>query len=108
MIQKPLITETTLRDAQRGVFTFEVTKETTKGQIKDMIEKLFKVHVIKVTTTIKKGKTKRVGRMRRVKDVVKIKKARIMLKKGETIEYFEVQAQATEEPKKVAEKAASK
>lgn len=90
VIVKPIITERALQDAGKGVFTFEVEKDASKKDIKEMIEKLFKVHVVGVTTSIGKGKTKRVGKKRLVKDLPKRKKARITLKKGEKIEYFEV------------------
>lgn len=88
---RPIITEHALIDARSGVFTFEVAKEATKKNIRTAIQKLFKVHVEMVTTATRKGKVKRVGKMRKEKDIPDMKKARITLKKGETIEYFEVQ-----------------
>lgn len=89
-IIRPIITEHALRDAQNGVFTFEVAKTATKGTIRSAIEKLFKVHVEMITTSTQKGKTKRVGKLRKEKDIAHMKKARLTLQKGETIEYFEV------------------
>ncbi|OGG16824.1 50S ribosomal protein L23 [Candidatus Gottesmanbacteria bacterium RIFCSPHIGHO2_02_FULL_39_11] len=90
IIIRPIITEHALGDAQKGVFTFEVAKTATKGNIQSAIKKLFNVHVVAIATSIQKGKTKRVGKLRKQKDTADTKKARVTLKKGETIEYFEV------------------
>ncbi|MEX7543726.1 50S ribosomal protein L23 [Acinetobacter baumannii] len=45
-----------------GVQVFKVDINATKLEIKKAVEKLFGVEVVKVNTTITKGKTKRFGR----------------------------------------------
>lgn len=90
IIKKPLITEKSLKDAGRGIFTFEVDKSTNKIEIKKAVESYFKVHVVSVTTTVNKGKKKLVGKKRQVTTLPDTKKARVRLKKGERIELFEV------------------
>lgn len=90
IIIRPIITEKSLRDSQKNIFTFEVEKTASKKQIEEEIEKLFPVHVLSVTTVTQKGKRKRIGKKRNLVQKADIKKARIHLQKGEKIEFFEV------------------
>lgn len=92
VIIRPVISEKSMTDANNGKFTFVVASNATKKQIKEAVEKLFSVHVLKVATSVVKGKTTRVG-ARRV-EVVKtsIKKATVALKSGEKIDAFELGA----------------
>jgi large subunit ribosomal protein L23 len=90
IIKKPIITEKSLQDSQDfNRYTFEVIKPATKGQIKDSIEKLFKVKVISLQTTKISGKRRRASRYRR--QIVKPdgKKAIVQLKAGQKIDLFE-------------------
>ena len=66
---------------------FEVDQRANKIQIKESIEKSFKVSVLKVRTMNVRGKKKRLGRYQGLKS--SWKKALVTLKEGETIEYFE-------------------
>ena len=68
-------------------FAFEVDKRSNKIQIKESIEKSFKVSVLKVRTMNVRGKKKRLGRYQGLKS--SWKKAIVTLKEGDTIEYFE-------------------
>ena len=61
IIIKPIITEKSNMDMQDGKYTFKVAKKATKVEIKNAVEKLFEVKVLKVNTMIVKGKEKRVG-----------------------------------------------
>lgn len=90
IIKKPVITERSLRDVQKGIFTFEVDKKVNKYQIKDSIEKSFKVHVIKVASATFKGKKRLVGRKRMPIHDPDRKKAWVQLASGEKIDLFEV------------------
>ena len=60
LIKSPIITEQT---AQLGEnlkqIVFKVDLSANKREIKQAVEKLFNVEVIKVTTSVVKGKTKR-------------------------------------------------
>jgi large subunit ribosomal protein L23 len=90
IIVRPMITERSLLEAARGVFTFQVDVKSTKPQIRQALERLFSVHVTRMSTVIRKGKVRLVGRKRIAKKESKMKVARIQLKKGEKIPYFEV------------------
>lgn len=90
VIVKPVISEKSMKDAEKSTFTFVVRKNATKKEIKAAVEKLFSVNVVSVATAIVKGKTKRVGVRRN--EVVKspMKKAMVVLKSGQKIEAFEL------------------
>lgn len=90
IIKKPIITEKSLQDANRGIFTFEVDKEAHKVQIKKTIENLFKVHVIKITSATIKGKKRLVGKKRLPVKGADRKKVWVKLKAGEKIDLFEL------------------
>ncbi|MBV6571854.1 50S ribosomal protein L23, partial [Acinetobacter baumannii] len=67
-----------------GYKVVKVDINATKLEIKKAVEKLFGVEVVKVNTTITKGKTKRFGRtLGRRSDV---KKAYVTLKAGQDVE----------------------
>ncbi len=62
IIIKPIITEKSMMDAQEKRYTFQVNKNANKYQIKDAVEKIFGVKVLRVNTMNYDGKVKRVGR----------------------------------------------
>lgn len=90
IIQKPIITEKSLKDAGMGIFTFEVDKNANKNQIREKIENLYKVHVKKVTTANFKGKKRLVGKKRTPVYEADRKKAWIKLAPSEKIDLFEI------------------
>ena len=61
IILAPVVTEKSSADMQEGKYTFKVAKKATKVQIKNAVEKIFEVKVLKVNTMTVKGKEKRVG-----------------------------------------------
>lgn len=61
IILAPVVTEKSSSDMQEGKYTFKVAKKATKIEIKNAVEKLFEVKVLKVNTITVKGKEKRVG-----------------------------------------------
>lgn len=89
-IIRPIITETSMKAAEKGRFSFEVALSATKSMIKKAVEDTFSVHVVHVSTSIQKGRAKRVGPMRREVRISPAKKAIVSLKKGETIGLFGV------------------
>jgi large subunit ribosomal protein L23 len=89
IIIKPIITEKTTGLKGQNKYVFEVAKDANKLQIKQAIEELFNVKVIKVNTFNKKGKPRRV-RFRQPGKRKDIKKAIVTLKEGQTIPLFEV------------------
>lgn len=62
IIIKPIITENSMMDAQDKKYAFEVKKNANKYQIKDAVEEIFGVKVVKVNTMNYDGKVKRMGR----------------------------------------------
>ena len=61
IILAPVVTEKSNMDMQEGKYTFKVAKKATKVEIRNAVEKLFNVKVLKVNTMTVKGKEKRVG-----------------------------------------------
>ncbi len=59
---RPVLTEKATGLVKNGIYTFEVGLKTTKPQIKSAIQSLYEVKVAKITTTVRKGKVKKVGR----------------------------------------------
>ena len=88
MLRLPKLTEKTLQLKEEfNQFMFEVDLKANKIQIKESVEKAFKVKVLQVRTMNIRGKKKRLGRHQGRKS--NWKKALITLKEGQTIEYFE-------------------
>lgn len=87
---RPIITEKSMADAARSVYTFQVAPSATKHQIRELITELFSVHVTRVNTTIKKPTAKRTGRRKLIVATPTKKIARVWLKKGETISLFDL------------------
>lgn len=85
---KPYLTEKTLAQNAYQRFSFVVDPKASKHQIKEVVEKLFKVNVVKITTSIRKATTTRSWRTG--KDLTKkaLKIARVELKSKQTIDLF--------------------
>ena len=89
VILRPIISEQSMEHVDIKKYVFEVARDANKLEIKNAVEEIFDVEVIKVTTLNMKGKKKRVGRYptgRRSawkKAVVKLSDA------SKTIEFFE-------------------
>jgi len=62
IILRPIISEQSTEHVDIKKYVFEVAPTANKIEIKNAIEELFDVEVIKVTTLNMKGKTKRMGR----------------------------------------------
>ena len=60
IILAPVITEKSSSETAEGKYTFKVAMNATKVDIKNAVEKLFEVKVLKVNTITVKGKEKRV------------------------------------------------
>lgn len=87
LVKRPLITEQGMHMvATQNAYPFAVDVRANKIQIRQAIEKLFKVEVESVRTAQRKGKTRRRGR--RVGRTPNWKKAYVKLKEGHTIELF--------------------
>ena len=91
-IIRPIITEQSMVEAEKGRFSFIVSYESTKPMIRQSVKDRFGVEVVKVMTIISKGKTKRVGKNRQKIVVEPFKKAIVQLKSGQKITLFELGA----------------
>ena len=84
IIQKPLLTEKSTNLNQYNQYSFVVNQYSNSIQIKKAIEKIFKVKVIKINTSIMRGKLKSFkGKIGYKKNY---KKAIITLAEGNTID----------------------
>ena len=88
MLLKPLITEKTSREAKTGRYAFAVTISDTKTEIKKMIEKTFKVKIVKVQTLITSGRLRRTGKRGTTSRTPDWKKAVVTLKPGDKIDLW--------------------
>lgn len=87
IIIAPLITEKTTNLMADNKYTFIVARDANKTEIKQAIEKLFNVKVLKVNTLMDRGKLRRMGRFQgRQPDR---KKAIVTLMPGQKIPIFE-------------------
>lgn len=88
---KPIVTEkaTALTDKQNR-YTFRVSPDANKFQIKDLVEKTYGVNVVKVNTMIVRGKNKsrytKTGLLRGKTSAYK--KAVITVAEGQTIDFY--------------------
>ncbi|MBC8258487.1 MAG: 50S ribosomal protein L23 [SAR324 cluster bacterium] len=88
VLRAPIMSEKTMTlKEEANQFAFEVDPRANKIQIKESIEKAFKVSVLKIRTMNVRGKKKRLGRYQGYKS--SWKKALVTLKQGDTIEFFE-------------------
>jgi len=84
IIQSPVITEKSTMDSQFNKVTFNVSIDASKPLIKEAVEKLFKVKVLRVNTILEKGKLKTFkGRKALRSDS---KKAVVTLAEGQTLD----------------------
>ena len=84
IIKKPITTEKSTNLQQFNQYTFMVSKNSTSNEIKQAVEKIFKVKVIKINTSITRGKAKSFkGNFGYRKDT---KKAIVTLQEGNTID----------------------
>ena len=89
IIIAPMMTEkTTSLNSINNSYTFKVSLNANKIEIKKAIEKIFEVNVISVNTMRQRGKIKRMGRYSGKR--ADWKKAVVKLKPGDTIADFEV------------------
>ncbi len=88
IIQKPVITEkSTIERELSNIVTFSVDPRANKIEIKSAVESLFDVKVLEVRTSRVRGKKRRVGRFQGYRP--SWKKARVRLRDGDSIEFFE-------------------
>ena len=87
VLRRPLITEKNTMLQAQGKYAFEIAGEANKHQIKQAVEKAFKVNVLAVNVMTVPGKRRRVGRRQVLTQ--SWKKAIVTLKPGDKIGLFE-------------------
>ena len=87
IIIRPLITEKSNDLMSENKYTFKVSPNANKIEIKKAVEKIFKVKVLSVNTVNVLGKVKRMGKTSGKRS--DYKKAIVKLAPGESIEFFE-------------------
>ena len=87
IIKRPMLTEkSTAASNDLGRFVFEVDRKATKADVKEAVEAIYKVNVVKINTMLHKSRQKR-NRHGWTGGVL-TKKAVVRLKDGQTIELF--------------------
>ena len=86
IIQAPLVTEKGSLLGEKNQILFRVKRDANKIEVKQAVETLFKVKVMKVRLTRYLGKIKRVGRSSG--RLPEWKKAYVTLKEGDKIDFF--------------------
>ena len=82
ILRRPVLTEKSMAGQQRNVYSFVVSPDATKPEVKHAIEKAFNVKVDRVRTVILKGKVKRQKNMVLDGKRKDVKKAYVTLKEG--------------------------
>lgn len=86
LIRRPIVTEKATRLLEDNKYTFEVSPQATKPQIKAAIEDLFEVTVTRVNTINPPRKRRRVGRFTGHRP--HYKRAVVTLASGDSITLF--------------------
>jgi len=92
VLKRPMVTEKTAILNAQGRYVFEVDRRATKQEVKQALEKFFKVKVLKVQTIDVMGKKRRALKTRKQISQAGWKKAIATLKEGDKIDLFETGA----------------
>jgi large subunit ribosomal protein L23 len=87
IVLAPIVSEKSYEGSTRGTYTFRVHEDAHKTQIRQAVEELFEVHVVRVNVLKVQAKPKRRGMIKGTKPGWK--KAIVQLRAGDTIEIFE-------------------
>ncbi len=88
VLKRPIITEKSMKLVEEGKYTFEVSQDANKIEVKNAVKELFSVDVVKVNLINGKPKKKRVGRHQGL--TAKVKKAIVTIQAGQSIDIFEI------------------
>lgn len=89
VLKRPIITEKSMKLAERHLYTFEVDKNATKAAISKVVSDKFNVKVLKVKTLNLKSETKMQRRARKFYRTQSYKKAMVQIAKNQKIAIFE-------------------
>ena len=83
IIVAPVVSEKSYELMETGVYTFKVHQSASKPEIRDAVEAIWGVEVLKVNTLNRKGKTTRVRGTNRTGSKPNTKRAIVTLAAGE-------------------------
>jgi large subunit ribosomal protein L23 len=89
LVLRPVVSEKSYGLLDRNVYTFVVRQDATKIQIRDAVEDIFNVRVLKVNTLNRKGKRKRNRKMSTFGKRSDTNRAIVTLSAGNRIDLFE-------------------
>ena len=90
VILEPIVSEKSYGLLEENVYTFKVHPSASKPEIRDAVQSIFGVRVLKVNTLNRKGKRKRNRRNFTYGSRPDTKRALITLAEGDSIELFDV------------------
>ena len=90
VLLRPVVSEKSYGLHEDNVYTFEVARGASKPEIRDAVEALFDVSVVKINTLNRQGKRKRNRRTGGWGQRPAQKRALITLVEGDSIDLFEV------------------
>lgn len=86
VLKRPIVTEKNTAQVQLfNEYAFEVPVEANRSQVKEAVEKIFKVKVLRVNTLICRKPARRLGRIHGERRLWK--KAIVKLKEGDKLEF---------------------
>ena len=86
VILAPVVSEKSYTALDSGVYTFVIHPDASKTEVKDAVQKIFGVRVVRVNTMWRKGKRKRTGYVHGKRSAQK--RAIVALAEGDSIEIF--------------------
>lgn len=89
ILRRPIITEKSMKLADKHLYTFEVAKDATKEVIARLVAEKFNVKVLSVKTINVKGENKSQRRVRKLYKTKGIRKAIVQISKNQKIAIFE-------------------
>ena len=89
VILRPVVSEKSYGLLDDGVYTFVVAPDANKVEVRQAVEAIFGVKVMKVNTLNRKGKRKLNRKTRTYGKRPDLKRAVVTLAQGETIDLFE-------------------
>ena len=89
VILEPIVSEKSYGLLEEGVYTFKVHPDSSKPEIRDAVQSIFGVTVVKVNTLNRKGKRKRNRKSFTYGTRPDTKRALVTLAEGDSIDLFE-------------------
>ena len=89
VLLRPVVSEKSYTLMEEGTYVFVVAPDATRIEVRQAVEKVFGVHVVKVNTLNRKGKKRRNRKTNTVGMRASTKRALVTLQAGEHIDLFE-------------------